>query len=464
MFKNIFVLFFIISFVFTFSACDNQPQQEKGTEEAIMPDETLKTDLKGEAFIILQDTPLLGSFRYKEETLFADEALKRMNDTALTLNCTLTLQELAGGYSGAAQTIISDAAAGDAKGDIYYGDSAGIVSAAMGGGLLPLNDVSEIIDFNDTAKYGTANLLEMMMFESVPYAVVPAYWPDRLPGISELLVVNNDIVIEKLGFPDMREYIENKTWDWTKFEEMIKACTFDDNGTQIYGIAIDKPILAELAILNNGAKLVTEEDGLYATELTSEKTIDALTWTAKLFTDYKDCFAIGTVTDAFLNNKAAIGAMSNWFIMSDIIYKFDNYSIMPFPTGPKADSFDDWKTRYTSHVGVGILLNSNDTTASAYIINELLKPLDSFPTQDSLKNYYANQVFFDKRDADILFKTAENTVYDYNRVGGYAIFESIGANILSKSPAELIDTYISKFNTVLEEYVVPNYEYMSSHQ
>jgi ABC-type glycerol-3-phosphate transport system substrate-binding protein len=461
MLKRFLLLFIVVLLTFSFTGCNSGRDAEK---DAGNVEEAVQIDLKGEEFIILQDTPLSGYFRYKEDTLFSDEALKRMNDTAASLNCKLTLQELTGGFEGAAKAILNSLAVGEAPGDIYYGDSAGIVSAAKGGGLLPLTDMSEIIDLNNTVKFGTANLLEMMMFDSKPYAVVPALWPDRLPGVSELLVVNNDIVTGKLGLPDMREYIENKTWDWVKFEEMIKACTFDDNGTQIYGIAIDKPILAELAILNNGAKLISENDGLYTTELTSDKTIDALTWAAKLCNDNKDCFAKGQVTDAFLNKQAAMGAMSNWFIMSNVIYEFENYSIMPFPTGPKADSFDAWKTRYTSHVGVSILLNSKDTEASAHIINGLLEPLDSFPTQEDLKNYYAKQVFFDKRDADILFKTAENTVYDYNRVGGFEIFTSFGSSLSSKSAAEMIDTYISKFNTVLEEYVVPNYEYMSTHK
>jgi hypothetical protein len=109
MLKRFLLLFFVVLLTFSFTGCNGGTEAEKdtgNTEEK----ETVQVDLKGEEFIILQDTPLSGYFRYKEDTLFSDEALKRMNDTAASLNCKLTLQELTGGFEGAAKAILNSLA------------------------------------------------------------------------------------------------------------------------------------------------------------------------------------------------------------------------------------------------------------------------------------------------------------------------------------------------------------------
>ena len=57
----------------------------------------------------------------------------------------------------------------------------------------------------------------------------------------------------------------------------------------------------------------------------------------------------------------------------------------------------------------------------------------------------------------------KNTRSAYFPMGGYDFVTKVEAGIKSKTPAELIQTYAPSFDLVIEKYIMPNYEYLSTH-
>ena len=92
-------------------------------------------------------------------------------------NCTITIDNQ-GAYGDASNNyVVSNLSVGENIGDIFYiAGNNYIANLAYGGYLTPLTDLKDIIDYEDSKKYGSPALLECAMYESIPYAVQPSYW------------------------------------------------------------------------------------------------------------------------------------------------------------------------------------------------------------------------------------------------------------------------------------------------
>ena len=189
------------------------------------------------------------------DTANADIALQRKKDVEKDLNCSIEIfydpdniiGMLRGGVMSGAQPF-----------DIMEGDGYHLVSDVRAGYLTGLK---ELIDYQNTDKWGTPNMLQSMLWNDNLYGVVPFAWPElvyRTPG--HLLAVNEDL-ITALAQPDPREYVENDQWTWDLFEDKLEEYTFNNNGTQVYALRCHLAYFSINFFLSSGVALSTIDHG-----------------------------------------------------------------------------------------------------------------------------------------------------------------------------------------------------------
>lgn len=427
-----------------------------------------ENNLNGDDFILLQDysyPQYILNASYPRDSLYADYALAHVEKVKNTLNVNIEIKSAGATYDVAAQNLVFACAVGTRLGDIYFADMAGIITAALTDCFYPINIEDGIIDLSDTVSYGTPNMIETMTFNSTPYAVIPNLWPNITPGIIYVIVVNNQMV-RKAGLSDYREYVENGTWTWEGFADIIDKGTIVEGDSKVFGLGINPTDLAAMAIINNGVKLIVQNGDSYTTELTSPKTIEALAWAQSLMIEHSASINTSSHgwTTELQDGVSTMCLASNWYATNNLAFVLDDFAVLPFPTGPSADSYDSWRAMIISHGGIAIPITTKDTYGASLIIRELCKPFEAFPDEASLKEYYAQNVYHDPRDAEWVWNLQQTCINHYDRVGGWTVFTTFGASLTTKTPSEMIEANIGSFNNVLEKYIIPNYDYISAYE
>lgn len=421
--------------------------------------------------VLLQDREETVPFWYEAGTSIADEALEKIRKAADELGCSITLKMNCNseGTSDNAQAIILTQSAGTSAGDIFFGDSYVNYLLASSGNALPLTNVKDHLNYENAEKFGGANIQELCLINSVPYAVTPVTWPEMLPNMRDVLIVNTDISSGIFGKEDPRELVEKKAWNREGFEDFVIDTTMTEDGkTKIYGFTGSRMYLLEGAVLNNGVSYLTRSsDGTYVSELDSEKAIDAVDWVQQLLRNHPECYLTyndspRTVTDLFCADGATTLLMSTWWLFLYIVYDVDNFAVMPFPS-MNSDENSGLITAYQSNLMACIPSMADEPVYSAIVIDKLFEPFEEYPDRQSIKDYYTGQVFHDARDVDILYKMADHTSYCYNYVGGETFYNTISDQLDSKTAVEHLSTVVSSLQTVIDDYIEPNYEYMSAH-
>lgn len=454
--KKILISVFLL-FLLLFTASCN-------AVEEIVPEydsaESASFDFSGTDFIYL--TEELDAFiGIKQGTFLYDCAMQRIKDIEDRFNCNITVEHApntASHYNNCRAMIIS----GMSPADIMdFRSSNTTASLAYGGCLYPLTEVHDIIQYEDSFKYGSASVLECAMYKGIPYAVQPASWPGFPDAQCFFLTYNKDKVASK-GLVDLQEYYENKTWTWANFEDVLDSYTSEDAGDPYYALATHAKAIVNMTLFSNGVKFADYIDGTIQTDLHQPKVVNAITWLQSVYSNHRKSildidywslveFIGGRSLMTFVSGAQAYN--------SDIQYDCDfTFGLMPFPCGPDA-VYGEWANWREELYGVCMPITVAEPEATAHIIAELCEPFPEFGTNtQELQDYYANNVFSSDTDAEIFFDVGKYGRYIYWQVGGLNFTNGVIDNFASKTAQQIVDSYASSMDEVIEDYIKPNFE------
>jgi len=404
---------------------------------------------------------------YDRNTLQGEAMLKRVSDIKEQINVEMIFD-----YSYDHQAYQTAAMSGNIDADaITFNHMNAMQSLALSGFLYPITDFSDYIDLNDTDKYGAANVLEAGMINSVPYAVLPCFWPGQQPMDSFILTYNKDLTIPN-GITDFHEFWEEKNWTWKTFETefLDKAYVQKDEG-YIYTISTT-PIqyFSSLLYANNVQFIKRDKDtGENIVNPYPESFIHAyekgLDWANR----YKDTifFEDGVqglyhfMAETSMTGLASAAEVTTGHV--SLTATFD-YGLMPFPAGPDAP-YGVWAQYMQRINGVGIAKVSKEPEIAAHTISLWFEPFEEFGGRDGLYDFYNTYVFLTETDTQIFFELMKHVRYDYtfwNQANaGRKLHEDFGTSIqMGMGISEAMERNRNIVDTMIKEHIEPNFDYM----
>lgn len=422
--------------------------------------------------------------QYKYGTPQYDALLDRINDIEEKYGCVLgsrlptegldidlgedkTIYDHLPDAPGDFETLEIQLMAGTYKYDILFCN--GTSEKFKSGYYIPMTDLSSYIDWTDSEKFGSKQLLESAMYEGVPYQVYPTQWPG-FDGVEMCVAVYNKDLYKQYQLTDPHEFYENGTWTYDTFEEELLAkveiSKAPEGETQIYAFQTDEPDFYQCLIASNNVSFVNKnDDGTLSADPYPASFVNAITWAQGIIGEYEDIILYDSDTYAceeFCRGEIFMGWLPSNAVTTGAIAYNDQAvietGIMPLPAGPDA-TYGEWGQMIQEIMGFCIPVSSVNQEAAAMIINELCEPLPGY--EDSSSFY--DMVFADPLDVEIYQELGKNVKYDYTQDDdglGRTIGENFGdiATTPSKSLSEAMEQYRTLFTTFIEEWMVPNYE------
>ena len=160
----------------------------------------------------------------------------------------------------------------------------------------------------------------------------------------------NKRILEEAGInPDsLYTMVEDGTWTWDAFEEMLATCAQDtdnDGVIDIYGMASNTTDIYLVATAANGGSFIdVDEDGKFIITATEQNTIDAMNYACDIITKYQMPQPEGSEWNwffpAFKSGMAAfhVGQCYEANPGSDLYGMEDEFGIVPFPKGTSEDA------------------------------------------------------------------------------------------------------------------------------
>lgn len=444
------------------TACSGRETASEGKE----PEEKV---LDGYTLTVLQgydSTDYL--FYYSTDTPIGDKIRKHIEKVEEQTGCTIGF--LGGtGDTALATQVTASVGAGNHIAEVLrmHGNNC-LMTFARAGLLTPMSEFPDTIDYLHSVKYGYPAQLEAAMVSNEAYAICPTFWPmEELEVYSQVIVFNNGI-LQKLALPDLREIKENGKWYWDLFLETITEATHDEGGRTVKGFCCLQDYVTSLAMLSNGVRFVTLEGDSLGTDIYSSKCVQAIDFVQTLYRDYSDCimtYSTGSVwkIDDFLNEDCVLQLVQGQYVSGGSLQYESriDFGILPFPCGPEG-SYGKWAHVIGAIFGFSIPVTADLPDYAAVALDSLFEPIEDY-AELSKEEYYALNVFRDPRDAKTYAEVASGGRYSYWPEGGTAFISRISSNLSSKSAAALLETYGPSYETVIEEYMMPNYEFISEY-
>jgi len=395
-------------------------------------------------------------FGYELHTPAYDALLKRINEVENKYNCTVSLTA-----SDIIETLVTSYIAGGVDlCDALFLDALPFRHLAAGGYLMDLNSYSDIIDVNDSFRWGTKNVLEICAYNGHLYGITPAAWIDKLSPYYFLVITNNDILL-KNGFKHPHEYYEDSTWNRTIFEEIVSKCADIDKG--IYGIDTSDEFIGRMAVYSDGVGLIDEASGAPQSAWHSELVKDNLQWAADFVAANKQYITqAGESYDEFIAGNSAMALSAVYHFCRKIIFTsaMNDYSVMPFPCSDSAEPGTCGGFFSTGLDTISLISTTVNERETATVINDIWAPMDGCETQELLDDYYLSNVFFSETDIEILKNCLNNTRYNYWVEKAFDPIQQIVQSVISGkyTPSQAIDTYIGTADEYVISIIVPNEE------
>lgn len=406
---------------------------------------------------------------FLHETNLCDIALARKAAIEAAYDCKIetTYSSLTGDEMVSA--IVEAYATGKAFTDIVDTESLGDQFKLCNGDCLyPLVDVKEYLNYEIAEKYGPANLLEGTMRNSVPYMVTGYSLPEHQNTCGNPTMIFDVKLIKENNLTDIREYYEQGKWTFDFFENtFLPTYTIQVGERNIIACAAPKPInVVNGAIYSNGAMPYREQDGTYVNNLDCDEILYAIDWVSKILREHGDqlktCGSFANSQQMLINKDAfmAIDEFANIFRV--FAYNVEEFGIVPFPSGPNGNYGNN--PSLSSIRAYGITKGTESPEYVAVVLSELLETFEEYPDRESLKEFYST-MFFDERDINVFFSMSDNA-RSYYFSAGWSSFGTYVGNAIAenKTAAEIVSAYKETFNEVVTKYIVPNYDYMHSHQ
>lgn len=449
--KILNLLSLLLAVVFIFSACNAAPE--------IAPEyssNSSKGDLDGFVLHWGLEGSEANTLGYRDNTNFEDMAIDRLSDVESALNCEIEL------YYSSAQGINSNLTASVMSGshqyDLVRAASYYLAPNARSGHLLGL---SGMLDVQNTEKWGTPRMLQSMFWKDDLFGVVPFAWPELLYSCFGHPIGVNEVYIAQLGATDPREYVETKTWNWDKFEEVLQSYTFDVNGTPVYSMYAHEPYFIQMMMLSNGSAMSAYENGKVVMGAYTEAGKVALERAKSIFNETcSDYIHPYTGTDYSLILKGEVVMSVAWAgeFLGNYVYALENLGILPFPQGPNATPGVYLTYHDSMPHATGIPINSSDAEAAAMILTELYEPFEGYETKDEIIDYMSDQVFFSRQDAEVFLNMVRNTEYGFFREGARKVLDAYIDS--SESITSVLEAHEVSIGEVAEKTLTPHYQGM----
>ena len=397
-------------------------------------------------------------FGFIPGTAFADQVADRKKQVENDLNCKINVDNNSNSY------IINDRlnasiVSGSRLYDITTSDSSLLRGMVRAGGYL--TGLSSLLDVQNTDKWGPPNMLYMLLWKDDLYGVVPFAWPELLYSTTGHVIAVNETLVSQLAQTDPREFVENGSWTWDKFEEVLHAYTYQDSGRTIYGMLTHHAYFAMNMFLSNGVAFSSFEDGNVVCGIYTEPGRVALERAKSIHNDTcKDCFYPEDTTsnEYFQNGDSVMVVVSHGGLIStseSLMYKMDNIGILPFPIGPNATP-GVYRSYYEQIAFSTVIpVNTSDAQAAALVLSAMFEPFPGLETKADIAEYLATQTFFDVRDAEVFINTITNTEYGFFWEGGRGAIEtSINANT---PVSQILEAQQNTYDQLVEDYLVNHY-------
>lgn len=400
-------------------------------------------------------------FGFLPETAFADLALDRKNDIETKNNCVIDMTYSS--VSTNANKIQTAMMSGEPVFDIATNTSFTLYNYIRAGYF---HGLSNLIDVKNEEKYGNKDMLLSLMWNDDLYGVVPFAWPELMYTTFGCPIVVNENLIIKYGLEDPREYVEKKEWTWDKFEEALHNYTITDGERTIYGMSAHGPYFAMLMFLSNGVGMAEHVDGKVICGAYTDAGREALERARAIYVETcKDCFHPDSspdgAVDAFLSGDTMLLTTHTSYASGiighedSIMYKMENVGILPYPQGPNATP-GEYSSYYESmYFTTTIPLTSRDAAIAAFIIEEMYEPLEGFETKDKIAEYMYDQMFFDKRDAEVYLNMMKNMESGFVKEGARKLIEESISS--ATTITALLDKYSNQYDTIAEEFMTNRY-------
>jgi len=466
------IIFIVLSiFLITVCSCSSVETEEVLPEWEIT--EQGLTDFNGQTYYFSADIDTTSEtfLSYIKNTKFGDAAMQRFKEVENQYNCKIVKSSSV----KSVENIFLNSAAGITEIDVYiehifYGGN----EFKETGLLLPISAVSDIIDINDSAKWGTPNLLEEFVYKDDVYGVVPAAWPENNFMSVDFFCVFNSNITAKRGLEDPREYYENSKWTRDQFESTLHDYSFtDDFGNKVTAFASDLRVFVDLAYKSFGVDIAERDGNSWTSGYLSDRGIEALDWIRNIMygQEFDDCVKIQGIPEQvpdWCNELLSIGLMHANFIFStsssgdsscDIVYSGIPFAILPFPSESGNEPISQYQRTINAIMFPSWTQNQNE---AATLVNAIFEPIADLNTREDMIDYYSTNLLFDRRDAELIFDMLDNCNYFYHDEGMNSLNREIANKLLKSSGAETMAALKEKIETLVNEEIAPVREGMES--
>ena len=467
--KRFFALFINLALLFAVScSAVEEPLYEAFDMDFNSLIENSEADLDGYEYSIRfydQYVPADGSlFGYKQSSVYNDAVLQRIHDIETRYNCTLKTSNAPGAdfESNFMPILIS----GQYFADTVMSSSYNLRPTILSGVFEPLSQVSDIIDYTDSSKWGNWRLLEQSVWDGNIYGVVPVRWPGMAETAGYMFLFNEKMAA-LLGQPDPREYIDDKSWSREKLGEMMLTYTTDDLGHPLKALLVYEGHFYEAALRANNANTYKLVNGQYVSGYHTPEGYDALKWADDfLHVIYADCTYLPCPGDSqrnavLINEDVAMffSPVSNAFgANSEIPFEVESYCVLPMPNGPERVKENAPYTTACDWIHGNMFFPINGSIDNAaFIADKLFESLDGLGEAE-IKEYSLRYYYHDERDYDLAKEVFENGRYTYYSNGFRRLVVEALYGDHSNSVAEVLDSSEDAMNELVQMYITPTVE------
>ncbi len=414
----------------------------------------------GKTFYIMSDISPSDSVHetflsYGATTQNYDAAMKRFADVEKQFDCILEFTTPIG-----SRDMLTAATAGT-KIDlvihpIYYGGFGDI----MQGIYTPISEIPAI-DYMNSEKWGSPNMLEIFCYQNDIYGVIPALWPISNIMSSDFLLVINEEMAAKNSITDPRDLFEQGLWTHENFYETVTLFYNDEDPNRIiYGYAGSERHFLDMALKSFNVDFLGEglSNGYKRPEF-----IEALDWAKQLLIgEYSEMARFNGMDciDYWVDERTGIAtvhmnylaSMSGRDSSSAIINSDKEYGIVPFPSL-------DGKTIHAQYERVinAIMFPSWEITNEdmGIIANAIFEPFEGLDTIEKQIEDLNTNLFFDERDSQLIFDMMTQAKYLYHDEGINDFHTSLVGSMKTKSSAQIQQENVSVLDSIIKKYIIP---------
>lgn len=394
----------------------------------------------------LTKTDCLG---YGLDGVFGDMALERLRKVESDYDCRIV--------NDTVTSVPNSIGAGQTGLDIFRSQTFNQLGWTEAGYLVGFSILTDHLDYTDTDVWGTKYVNQRMCWNNDLYSVQPYGVPLLCFGNYYGALALNVGLCRQYNVHDPREYLEAGLWDYDHFRTALRDMTVDTGDKTIYAFKACRQYYFDMFARTNGSELVERnEKGEYVCGFFTEECKVALEAGHDImYGDTAYCFVPNddSSINAMLTEDCMMVNCMGQDIINNFVYKLEYVGTLPFPHGPALDNcnYSCFCESYFSSICIPV--NCQDYDCSAILINALYSPYPEYPDQESLVDYVAKQVFFDRIDAETMFKCMKNTRSNFYYAGGRTLAENITR---ASSIPEVIEKFKSQLISNLENNGIIN--------